>query len=598
MAVYAAVAITGMAWGLPTSRIDRLLFGNSPVWSGEEIARLNRASDKFDAARGADVDADPVVFAGDAPVDLTATEADVAAIYQRYRLYTHQPDEMITMMALAGMRPAERYLDPKLYQYGGLFIYPVGAIIALGGVTGIIEVTSDLTYYLDHPDEFGRFYVAARAYVALWGALGVVLVYAIASRLGGFRAGALAALLFTLAPVVVCMSHEAKPHLPGAVLMLAAVWWAMCYVERGWRRDWAGLCITCGAAFGMVLSSLPIFVLIPLAELIRGANFPNDLVSRLGTSAFWRRVLGGAVIGLLVYLATNPYVAINAVVNREVLQSNLSNSTAMYEVGRFGEGLVRVIELTVEGVTLPVAAIGVIGLVFGIRRGRRDLLPLVVPAGLILVQFVMLGAGKPAEYGRFGVFPDTALAISTGCLLTAGWRTRAARAIRNGTQVICALAVLSAAYFSSGYLYDFHKDSGPDNNRERINPLLQQLIRKPVSEPLSDRLSSRSDDGWPVVCVLADPAPYCLPPMNFARIRLLRYPSLEAYRANPQGVLVVPEDFDPPEGRNKIQPPQFTGTRRPPYSPISWANKPMALHLPAGKGDGSGQWNTKARTGN
>ena len=308
---------------------------------------------------------------------------------------------------------------------------------------------------------------------------------------------------------------------------------------------------------------------------------------------------------MLVYLVTNPYVAINAVVNREVLQSNLSNSTAMYEVGRFGEGLVRVIELTVEGVTLPVAAIGVIGLVLGIRRGRRDMLPLVVPAGLIFVQFVMLGAGKPAEYGRFGVFPDTALAISTGCLLAAGWRTRAARAIRNGTQVICALAVLSAAYLSSGYLYDFHKDSGPDNNRERISPLLQQLIREPVSEPLSDRLSptgdrlsSRSDDRRPVVCVLADPAPYCLPPMNFARIRLLRYPSLEAYQANPQGMLVVPEDFNPPDGRNKIQPPRFTGTGRPPYSPISWANKPMALHLPAGKGDGSGRRNTKVQTGN
>jgi len=55
--------------------------------------------------RGADVDVDPLNGSTAEPISLTATDQDLAKIYLRYRLYTYQPDEMITMMALAGMNP-------------------------------------------------------------------------------------------------------------------------------------------------------------------------------------------------------------------------------------------------------------------------------------------------------------------------------------------------------------------------------------------------------------------------------------------------------------------------------------------------------------
>jgi hypothetical protein len=609
LALYAVMAALGITWGLPTAQIDPLLFGDGPPWSGEQIARLSNTAAKFAGARGADVDADPIRFAGQEPVDLTATEADVAAIYRRYRLFTHQPDEMITMMALAGMRPRAGNFDPKLYQYGGLFIYPVGACIAAGGAVGAIHVTSDLTYYLDHPDDFGRFYVAARGYVALWGAVGVVLVYAIAARLAGWqgrppqeaapsrcvRTGLLAAALFALLPVVVCMSHEAKPHLPGAVLMLAAVWQAMRYVEGGHRRDWIGLCVACGAAFGMVLSALPIFVLIPLAEWLRRRREeksncrnregeapaePPSLStqhSALSTSCAtrqeprlplaWRRVIVGVGLGLAVYVVTNPYVAINAVANRAVLQSNLRNSTAMYEIGRVGEGLVRVVELTIDGATLPVLVLGAAGLC--VLAARRESMPLVVPAVFVFVQFVLLGAGKPAEYGRFGVFCNAALAIGTACLVgrcgvdTAGGRRPGVRGI-----AAAGLIVLCTGYFGAGYLHNFRQDAQADNTRSQFGPELDRCVTR---DPR---------DGRPVVCVLADPAPYGLPPMNFAQLHLWRYPSLAAYQADPRGVLVLPADTNPPRRPQNVGLAYCSGTGATPFSPISWANKPMMLWRP------------------
>ena len=60
-------------------------------------------------------------------IELNDTDEKRAQLVRRYRLYSDQPDEMITLMSLAQMHPGKLDFDPRLYQYGGLWIYPVGA---------------------------------------------------------------------------------------------------------------------------------------------------------------------------------------------------------------------------------------------------------------------------------------------------------------------------------------------------------------------------------------------------------------------------------------------------------------------------------------
>ena len=84
----------------------------------------------------------------------------------------------------------------------------------------------------------------------------------------------------------------------------------------------------------MILSSLPVFVLIPLVELIRMQKSGHSLAPSV------RRAAGGLAIAAAVYLIANPYVPINLFVNRPLLQSNFSNSMAMYEVSRLGQGFI------------------------------------------------------------------------------------------------------------------------------------------------------------------------------------------------------------------------------------------------------------------
>jgi len=630
--LFVAMSFVGLRWGLPSRSIDSFLFPDELPWPGERIYRLAKGDSKFDPDRGADVDTDPIDRSSGRPVDLTATEEGVARVLLRYRLYTHQPDEMITMMALSGMRPSQGRFDPRLYQYGGLFIYPVGALIQLCGAAGLIDVRGDVPHYLDHPDEFGKFYIVARTYAAAWGVFGVVIVFLLSRMLAGVRAGIFAALLFTLLPVVVCMSHEGKPHLPGAVLMLAAVLFAMRCLnastvdDRAMAWNWRLMCICCGAALGLVLSSLPILLLIPWMAWMLRANPVRDEGAEHAARANargsdWARAVKRSIAGLtlaaIVYFVTNPYVIINAVSNRDVLRSNFGNSMAMYEIARIGDGLLRVIELTVEGATWPILIFGVVGLLWMVRGRRRMAWPLPICGLIFFVQFVLIGAGKPGEYGRFGVFPNTVLAIGAACLL-AGSRTKSgdtsndrcssaqhekATGAKLPVREFVMLRLFAGfvvagwtGYHGGKYLWNFHVDATLDNSRT-------QLAKRIIEEIGPDGVANRTTR----FAAVAEPAPYNCPPLPFGRVQVLLLPptvnsesGVHAGNMKSRSLCVRPVDEHRPRWKWMKDP---DGARRLSFhaaalrygspdsvrlpfggigrcdTPISWANKPFERML-------------------
>ena len=108
------------------------------------------------------------------PIVMNETDAQRAEIVRRFRLYSCQPDEMITFRSLSRMKPGSGDFDPRFYQYGGLWVYPVGALLKAGSLFGIVTLRGDLAYYLDHPEQFARFYIVARLYAAQVGQLAEV----------------------------------------------------------------------------------------------------------------------------------------------------------------------------------------------------------------------------------------------------------------------------------------------------------------------------------------------------------------------------------------------------------------------------------------
>jgi hypothetical protein len=507
-------------------------------------------------------------IASDVPsgaIVVNATDFQRAEIVRRYRLFSYQPDEFITFAALAKMRPAQFDLDPRLYQYGGLWVYPVGMLLKVASVVGYVDLRGGgggLSHYLDNPAAFGRFYIVARLYCAMWGLIGVAAVFAIvrritASDIAGFAAG----LLFCTMPVVVNAAHEAKPHLPGLSLTLLAVLVAAAYVESGKLRHAIAAGVLCGLALGMVLSALPVFVLLPLMVLLR----PMTWGDRARVTIF------AGLVGLVSYAVTNPYVAIHLLRGGGALQSNLDNSKAFYHVHDVLGGVVNVGRLIVVGTSPALAAVGLLGtIVLGIRaiRTRRDMsvatvrrrahgLLLAGPAVLTAIQWALVGSGKPGEFGRFLLTTDVFLVVEAVVLLHLFYEWMHARSQREpeaqppswrrpAIVVLYGVVLAQTAWIGGQYVAGFVRDSGPVTTRTQAAEHIEQLRRTGVDQ----------------VVLSAEPAPYAIPPMNLWDFRMV----------------VPPKQTTPAEiaasGELLVEPLEGT-------TPISWADKPISVKLAA-----------------
>lgn len=461
--VVAALAywLPGLSWGLPGREADRWLFGGRPAWSGREIlSKLEVASDASlapatgrEGTRGADVDATPILDRSK-PVVLNDTDARRAAIVQRFRLMSGQPDEFIQFKALAEMsqRPGFSKLDPRLYQYGGLWIYPVGGLVRVAMTFGWIETppagVPAREFYLDRPDAFGKFYVVGRMYSVAWGVVGALAVFVIGRRASVSTVlGLLAALAFIALPSVRTSSHEAKPHLAGAALCLLATLAAMKFVETG-KRGWllvAGA--FCGAAMAMVVSMVLSLVVLPAAVWMKNlrartrcrgqgegvvdggvdiardgpASAPSPQPSPPTTAERGSSRAGSLVaalfVAIVIYAITNPFVLINAIVAPHLLRSNLGNSTAMYGVRGAASMIpdaLRIANHAMTPIGLKVAVALAAAMAIAALWRKRNLsagILLVAPALLITLQFILLAAGKPSEYARFGIVVWASLCI-------------------------------------------------------------------------------------------------------------------------------------------------------------------------------------------
>ncbi len=469
-------------WGLPTSRYDPFLFGGEDAWDADRYLAGDALQTRRERIDGADIDLDPLAVT-DRIVDLTADEAARAAILLRYRLYSRQPDEMITFMALQRMDPRGFDFDPQLYQYGGGYIYLIGAALGLSSLLNLIDLTSDVGVYLSDPELFGRLYVVARLVTLVFAALTLVAVIKLARRAAGRTAGWIAFALVAACPVFITGVLEAKPHLPSVCLLLWAILSALDYQADGRRRHALRMGLQVGYAFGLVLTGLAGVLLWPVLLLAR-------------RSGGWRTVRDLALAGVLalaVYAVTNPYIPYNLLSDRAALASNLANSTAMYAIDRLPEGALQVGQLLLESCGPGVLLGGLIALVWLYVRWPRQADLVSTPGIAMLLLCIAIGAGKPAEFARFLLLPSILFATGTGALIaTLGVR-------RLGWALAAAIIVL-AFMRTPAYVYSFYADAhfGYESRHHAAQYLREQ---------------TRPTD---VIGVVQEPHPYAVPPLDFA----------------------------------------------------------------------------------
>jgi len=559
---FAAVAfVGGIGWGLPSRDSDRYLFGGEFPWSGVEIQQLIPRDEGGIA--GADVAASKL-DRSKANV-LNATDADRARIVRRYRLFTTQPDEWVTIAALSKMHPGSGDFDPKLYQYGGVWVYGVGAIFEAANVFGLATVSPDVTQYLDRPDQIGRLYELARLYSVAWGLLGVWLAYVLVKRgTGSWWAAVVGAMCFATLPGVVDLAHEAKPHLACLVATMAAAACAAKYLETGRRRwwIWAGVC--CGLAFGLVLTGAIALAILPMMGILQ--------MRRSKTGGAWSWIgpaVGALLIACAIFAASNPYLVMHLIkpaASGGAVGSNLGNTAAMYRITSPLAGYWNVIGLIGEGSSLPVAVAGVAGAILLAIKSRQGgcndgVWLLAGPAALTALASGPVGAGKPGEFGRFLLDVDVLL------LLLA--ITAAVKWTKNGTARTMILALLLLATILSGgrYWLGFVQDTGGNTTRAQAAQTLAKL----------EKAGNRQVALW------AEPAPYSTPPMDLIHQQLVLAPDGTAVGRLPADDVGV-SAMDRVEGikdQSGFLHATITGSGQSGgQTPISWAAKPFVIWLP------------------
>lgn len=551
--LWAVLTLPLLVWGLPGGQYDALLFGGEPAWPAERFDVDRTLARLRDRASGADTDLNPLATRGEI-LDLTTDEGARAEVLRRYRLFSRQPDEMIIFRALQRMQPRKLDFDPQLYQYGGGYIYLIGATLAIGAVAGLIEITGDAGFYLEHPEAFARFYVAARLVSLVFGALALVAVHKLGRHAGGARCGWLAMLLVALCPVFITAVVEAKPHLPSACLVLWATLSGLdfCRTGRKWHALRMGL--QAGCAFGLVLTGLVAALLWPALAWARRS---------------WGWLLCSGALAIMVYIGTNPYVPYNWLFERGAVQSNIGNSTAMYagQIERAHLGATRVAELLVEAAGWGVPLAGLLGLACLWRLRPRET-TVVAASGLgMLLICVLLGAGKPAEYARFLILPVMLLCLAAAWLVVM---------LGRGKRVVSVVAGLLLVVTMRTPAY--------------VQSIIVDVRGQNESRYLAGRYLSEAVGEDEAIGLLQEPAPYAVPPLDFAHrpVRLLptagvtrhgtlRLPMWLVFTADDPAVHAA--DWWQSYYKLKQQfPPAGTGLSR-----ITWANKPVFIYHRAGR---------------
>jgi hypothetical protein len=326
----AAIMALSLGWGLPDAgRLALLNWGQEPT--PQELRNISAARDTYynqldtlQAESGRKLLHGQPATLGD-PVSLTAVLApsERGIAWRAYLLGSNAVDERYSFSVLSRMNPAAWDFNPRRHNYGGSFIYPLGALLYLEKLLGLVHTTGDMGHYLAHPQEIARMYLAGRS-LSVLALLGIIFLLGLwGQKLAGRAAATLAMLAFALSSVCFWQALVTKPHLYAAFFSFLGLYWLARYRDQERTRLLILSAAACGWAAGASLPAAALALAYPL------------LLHRPGLGWRWlgRTALAGAVM-LAVFLLTNPYAILSPETYAYTL--TLHSSSRGYGYGVFG----------------------------------------------------------------------------------------------------------------------------------------------------------------------------------------------------------------------------------------------------------------------
>ena len=220
----------------------------------------------------------------------------------RFKLYSVEADEIVNIIALARIKPGQGQFDPKFYQYGGAFLYPLGAWYFALSRLGLVDV-APFDQLLANPQFMDRIWTAGRAFIVAAFAISAFLLFLMLLEVASLPVALAALTIYLFCPASIMFSEVIKPHWYALIWINSALLIMVRAFVRG--RLTLGSESLLAAAIGLAVGSVVTNSL--LAVLIWCALVP--LVMR-GQASLAVLVRVPAIAGVVFFL-TNPYYFFN-----------------------------------------------------------------------------------------------------------------------------------------------------------------------------------------------------------------------------------------------------------------------------------------------
>ncbi len=371
-------------------------------------------------------------------------------------------EESLVLAALSGLDPARGRIDPGVYQYGGAHLYTVASALKLASVLGYVRLVPDVRYYLERPDEMGCLYTMGRYVAALAGILAVLATFQLGAACGGGMAGAAAALLVALSPLVVAHAHMMRSHLFALPWALWALFWMVRLKEAPSVRKalWAGACG--GLAAGSVLYHAALLLPLAAAHLLGGGG-AGEKAKRFAIS------LGSA---LVVFALANPCLVLSPETLVHEWRDHGADFAGRSVFGFDGGGAVRLFAGVLPQALGPVgfflALAGILALAW--RPDQWILTAAFLPA---LAGLLFRRGHTPEDfaYARFGL-----LVIPIGAVWAGIWVARRVQEWRMLLGMAAGALFVIQIPMCLAYVWNFREAAGPRSTAANAARVLAQEI--------------------------------------------------------------------------------------------------------------------------
>jgi hypothetical protein len=220
----------------------------------------------------------------------------------RFKLYSIEADEVNNIIALARIRPSDWDFDPKYYQYGGAYLYALGAWYQFLSKLGLINILP-LDQLLADPQQIDRVWVAGRVFVLAAVTASAILLFLMLLLVAPPHIALAGLAIYLLCPATIMFSQVMKPHWYALLWVNAALLLTVRVHMRNRMTLREEFCLA--AAIGLAVGSAATFSL--FAALLWGALAFLALNRRIPFAALVRI----PTIALIVFVLTNPYYLLN-----------------------------------------------------------------------------------------------------------------------------------------------------------------------------------------------------------------------------------------------------------------------------------------------